>query len=145
MTKPISAAAYAAIEAAIVRLLTKRDDRDTLTIARLALEAGLSRATLYRVPEVLDRFRAALEQRNRDDETALPNPDRLNQLEAEIATLRGRESDEMRDLRLTNRNLAQHIQALSLLVREQEQKIAELQLELSQSARVVPLVGLARR
>jgi len=145
MTKPISAAAYAAIEAAIVRLLTKRDDRETLTIARLALEAGLSRATLYRVPEVLDRFRAALEQRNRDDETALPNPDRLNQLEAEIATLRGRESDEMRDLRLTNRNLAQHIQALSLLVREQQQQIAKLQLELSESARVVPLVGLARR
>ena len=145
MTKPISAAAYAAIEAAIVRLLTKRDDRETLTIARLALEAGLSRATLYRVPEVLDRFRAALEQRNRDDETALPNPDRLNQLEAEIATLRGRESDEMRDLRLTNRSLAQHIQALSLLVREQQQQIAKLQLELSESARVVPLVGLARR
>src|SRR6516164_8201311 len=142
MTKPISAAAYAAIEAAIVRLLTKRDDRETLTIARLALEAGLSRATLYRVPEVLDRFRAALEQRNRDDETALPNPDRLNQLEAEIATLRGRESDEMRDLRLTNRNLAQHIQALSLLVREQQQQIAKLQLELSVSPRVVPLVGL---
>jgi hypothetical protein len=145
MTKPISAAAYAAIEAAIVRLLTKRDDRETLTIARLALEAGLSRATLYRVPEVLDRFRAALEQRNRDDETALPNPDRLNQLEAEIATLRGRESDEMRDLRLTNRNLAQHIQALSLLVREQQQQIAKLQLELSVSPRVVPLVGVARR
>ena len=145
MTKPISAAAYAAIEAAIVRLLTKRDDRETLTIARLALEAGLSRATLYRVPEVLDRFRAALEQRNRDDETALPNPARLNQLEAEIATLRGRESDEMRDLRLTNRNLAQHIQALSLLAREQQQQIAKLQLEFSESARVVPLVGLARR
>jgi len=145
MTKPISAAAYAAIEAAIVRLLTKRDDRETLTIARLALEAGLSRATLYRVPEVLDRFRAALEQRNRDDETALPNPARLNQLEAEIATLRGRESDEMRDLRFTNRNLAQHIQALSLLVREQQQQIAKLQLELSVSPRVVPLVGVARR
>ena len=145
MTKPISGAAYAAIEAAIARLLSTVDDRATLTIARLASDAGVSRATLYRAPELLDRFRAALEQRNRDDETALPNPDRLNQLEAEIATLRGRESDEMRDLRLTNRSLAQHIQALSLLVREQQQQIAKLQLELSESARVVPLVGLARR
>jgi AcrR family transcriptional regulator len=62
MTKPISAAAYAAIEAAIVRLLTKLDDQGTLTIAQLASEAGLSRATLYRVPELLDRFRAALEE-----------------------------------------------------------------------------------
>ena len=74
-------------------------------------------------------------------------PDRIGELEAEIATLRGRESEEMRDLRVANRNMAQHIQALSLLVRDHEQRIAKLQhqLELSESARVVPLVGLARR
>src|SRR5713101_4989928 len=145
MTKPISADAYAALEAARARLLATADDRATLTIARLASEANLSRATLYRAPELLDRFRAALEQRNRDNTTALPNPDRIGELEAEIATLRGRESDEMRDLRAVNRNMAQHMQALSLLVREQEQQIAKLQLELSESARVVPLVGLPRR
>ncbi len=53
----------------------------------------------------------------------------------------------MRDLRAANRNMAQYIQALSLLVREQERQIAklQLQLELSESERVVPLVGLARR
>ena len=145
MTKPISTDAYAAIEAAMARLLASSDDRATLTIARLASEARLSRATLYRAPELLDRFRAALEQRNRDNTTALPSRDRIGELEAEIATSRGRESDEIRDLRAANRNMAQHIQALSLLVREQEQQIAKLQLELSQSARVVPLVGLARR
>jgi DNA-binding MurR/RpiR family transcriptional regulator len=145
MTKPITAAAHAAIEAAMARLLARIDERATPTIARLASEAGLSRATLYRVPELLDRFRAALNQRNRDNTTALPNPDRIGELEAEFATLRSRESDEMRDLRVANRNMAQHIQALSLLVREQERRIAKLQLELSESARVVPLVGLARR
>jgi DNA-binding MurR/RpiR family transcriptional regulator len=145
MTKPISAAAYAAIEAAIVRLLTKLDDQGTLTIAQLASEAGLSRATLYRVPELLDRFRAALEERNRDNPTALAKRNHVSEPEAEIAALRSRESDEMRDLRAANRNLAQHIQALSLLVREQEQQIVKLQLELSESARVVSLVGLARR
>jgi hypothetical protein len=145
MTKLISAAAYAAIEVAMARLLAIVDDRATLTVARLASEARLSRATLYRAPELLDRFRAALEQRNRDNTTALPSLERIGKLEAEIATSRGRESDELRDLRAANHNMAQHIQALSLLVREQEQKIAELQLELSQSARVVPLVGLARR
>jgi hypothetical protein len=59
--------------------------------------------------------------------------------------LRGRETDEMRELRAANRNMAQHIQALSLLVREQEQQIAKLQLELSGSARVVSLAGPARR
>jgi DNA-binding MurR/RpiR family transcriptional regulator len=145
MTKPISAAAYAGIKAAMARLLAGIDERATLTIARLASEAGLSRATLYRAPELLDRFRAALEQRDRDNTTVLPKPDRIGELEAEIATLRGRESDEMRELRAANRNMAQHIQALSLLVREHERRIAKLQLELSESARVVPLVGLARR
>src|SRR5216684_3195309 len=120
-------------------------DRTTPTIAHLASEAELSRAMLNRVPELLDRFRAALEQHNGDNTTALPNPDRIGELEAEIALLRGRESDEMRDLGAANRNMAQHIQALSLLVREQEQKIAKLQREPSESARVVPLVGLARR
>ncbi len=73
------------------------------------------------------------------------NPDRIGELEVEIATLRGQESDEMRELRAANRNMAEHIQALSLLIREHEQRIAKLQLELSESARVVPLVGLARR
>ena len=54
-------------------------------------------------------------------------PNRVNELEAEIAALRGRESDELRDLRGANRNMAQHIQALSLLAREQEQQITRLQ------------------
>ena len=145
MTKPSGAAAYAAIEAAMARLLARIDGPATLTMARLASEAGVSRATLYRAPELLDRFRAALEERNRDNTTALASPDHIGELEAEIATLRDRESDEMHDLRAANRNMAQHIQALSLLVREQEQQIAKLQLELSESARVVPLVGFARR
>jgi hypothetical protein len=145
MTKPISAAAHAAIEAAMARLLAKIDDQATLTIASLASEAGLSRATLYRAPALLDRFRAALEQHNGDNTTALSNTDRLGELEVEITALRGRETDELRDLRAANRNMAQHIQALSLLVREQERRIAKLHLELSESARVVPLVGLVPR
>jgi hypothetical protein len=145
MTKPISTDAYAAIEAAMARLLASSDDRATLTIARLASEARLSRATLYRAPELLDRFRAALEQRNRDNTTALPSLDRIGEPGAGIATSRGRESDEIRDLRAANHNMAQHIQALSMLVHEQGQRIARLQLELSESARVVPLVGLTRR
>src|SRR5260370_19420419 len=53
-------------------------------------------------------FCAMLEQRNRDNTTTLPNPDRIGEVEAEIATLDGRASDEMRDLRAANRNMAQH-------------------------------------
>jgi len=110
MKKPIGVAAYAAIEAAMARLLARIDGPATLTMARLASEAGVSRATLYRAPELLDRFRAALEQRNPDNRTA-PNSDRIGELGAEIATSRGRESDEIRDLRRSAVTMA-----LSLLV-----------------------------
>lgn len=134
MTKPVSAAACAAIEAAMARLLARSDDRASLAIARLASEAGLSRATLYRAPELLGRFQAALKQYNPDRATPLAITDRIGELEAEIAVLRGRESGEMHELRAANRNMAQHIQALSRLVREQEQQIAKLQLELSEPA-----------
>lgn len=91
---------------------------------------------------LLDRFRAMLEQHEPNRTTASSNTDRTGELEAEIGTLRARESDEMR---AANRNMAQHIQALSLLVYEQERQIAKLQLELSGSTRVVPPVGLVRR
>jgi uncharacterized protein involved in exopolysaccharide biosynthesis len=70
-------------------------------------------------------------------------PDRVSQLEAEIAALRGRETEELRALRSSNRNMAQHIQALSLLVRQQEHRIARLQAEPSGSGRVATLVALA--
>jgi uncharacterized protein involved in exopolysaccharide biosynthesis len=69
--------------------------------------------------------------------------DRVRRLEAEIAALRGRETEELRALRSSNRNMAQHIQALSLLVREQEQRIARLQAEPSESGRAATLVALA--
>jgi hypothetical protein len=140
MKRPVSATTHAAIEMTMDRLLNA-DDGATLTIARLAAETGLSRATLYRAPALLERFRAATEQCERISANTRPNIDRIGELEAEIAILRSRENDEMRDLRAANRNMGQHIQALSLLVREQECRIAVLQLERSGSVRVVPLVA----
>jgi hypothetical protein len=135
MTRPISADAVAAIEAAMARLL--RDAaREELTVSRLAAEAGLSRATVYRAPQLLARFReaAATRQPARMQPAAM---DRVRQLEAEIATLRGRETDELRALRTANNRMAQHIQALSLLVGELERRItAESPPD---SFRVVPL------
>ncbi|WP_425988476.1 hypothetical protein [Afipia sp. DC4300-2b1] len=95
MTKPISAAA-SSIEAAISRLMGSGDVQATFTIARLASEAGLSRATLYRAPELLERFRIAIALHQREVKS-LPSPtDRVHQLEAEIAALSGRETDELR-------------------------------------------------
>ena len=142
MTKPISAAAASSIEAAISRLIGSGDVQ-TFTIARLASEAGLSRATLYRAPELLVRFRTAIASHPREVKSPASSADRVRQLEAEIAALRGRETEELRALRSSNRNMAQHIQALSLLVRQQEQRIARLQAEPSESGRVATLFALA--
>lgn len=143
MTKPISTAAASSIEAAISRLMSSGDVQATFTIARLASEAGLSRATLYRAPELLERFRTAMASHEREMKSPPPSTDRVHQLEAEIAALRGRETEELRALRTANRQMAQRIQALSLLVGEQERKIAWLQAEPPSPGlgRVVPFVA----
>ena len=126
----------------MARLLAEPIASKELTAASLAAEAGLSRATLYRAPELLARFRQAASVRPRATSATVP-VDRAHELEAEIASLRGRETDELRRLRTANRHMAQRIQALSLLVGEQERKIAQLQAvpSLPGSARVVPFVA----
>lgn len=122
MTRSISADAVAAIEAAMARLLSDVTTGEQLTVSRLATEAGLSRATLYRAPKLLARFREVAAPRQPAG-TQSAATDRLRQLEAEIAALRGRETDELRALRTANKRMAQHIQALSLLVGELEQRM----------------------
>ncbi len=139
MTRPISAAAAAAIEAAIARLLRDTTAEEELTVSRLATEAGLSRATLYRTPKLLARFRKAAAIRQPAPKPHSATADRIRQLEAEIATLRGRENDELRALRTANNRMAQHIQALSLLVGEMERRMRELQAEARPDSRRVPL------
>ncbi|MET4260861.1 hypothetical protein ABIC09_005826 [Bradyrhizobium sp. S3.12.5] len=143
MTKPISAAAVSSIEAAMSRLIGRGDVQATFTIARLASEAGLSRATLYRAPELLERFRIAIASHPREVKSPASSADRVRQLEAEIAVLRGRETEDLRALRSSNRHMAQHIQVLSLFVRKQEQRIARLQAEPSESERGATLVAFA--
>lgn len=123
MTRPISADAVATIQAAMARLLRDTAEGEELTVSRLAMEAGLSRATLYRAPELLGRFREAAVTR-RPIKTPSTAADRIRQLEAEIAALRGRETDELRALRTANKRMAQHIQALSLLVEDQQRQLA---------------------
>lgn len=141
--KPISKIAAQSIDAALSRLAAN-PGREELTVARLAIEAGVSRATVYRAPELLRRFRALEVVDVAEPRTAA---DRIRDLEASIATLKGRESDEVRELRAANRRMAQQIQVLSLLVREQQHRIERLQAEPSPSApfRVVPLAGDAGR
>jgi uncharacterized protein involved in exopolysaccharide biosynthesis len=100
-------------------------------------------AAQNRAPELLERFRTAIASHDREVKSLPSGADRVRQLEAEIAALRGRETKELRALRSSNRNMAQHIQALSLLVREQEKRIARLQAESSESERGATLVAFA--
>src|SRR6266849_1372475 len=98
MTKPISAVAVSSIEGAISRLMASDDGQTRFTIARLASEAGLSRATLYRAPELIERFRIVIASHPRQVKSPSSPTDRVHRLEAEIAALRGRETDELRAL-----------------------------------------------
>jgi hypothetical protein len=141
MTRPISASAVAAIEAAMACLAATPDAGQPLTVARLASEAGPSRATLYRAPDLLRRFREAATV-PRQAAPSPGEPDRVLQLEAEVAVLRGRETDELRALRAANRHMAQHVQALSLLVLDQERQIARFQAEPSASGSRRPALVL---
>ena len=128
MTKPTNA--EDALQAAAQRLLsTGLDaDGDRLTVARLAREAGVSRATAYRATDIIRMFRAELRTRNGSGA-------------AEAAARKTSERSEVRELRATVHAMAQRIQVLTLLAAEQECKIAALHDELSRrgGGAIVPL------
>ncbi|MPZ31043.1 MAG: hypothetical protein GEV13_08605 [Rhodospirillales bacterium] len=117
--KPISKNATQAIEEALTRLVANPGS-GKLTAARLAAEARVSRATLYRARELL-QLRALEVADVVEPRTAA---DRIG--EALVVALRGRESDELRELRAANRHMAQHIQALSLLAQDQLRRVVKI-------------------
>lgn len=130
----------AALKAAMERLLTGRPERTNgaLTIANLAREAGVSRATANRADDLLAKFRAAEAGQLRSSPKALK--ERIRALEAELRAVRGAEIAELRAL---VRTLAQHIQVLTLQVAERDAVIEGLRAGLArpQEARIVPLHG----
>ena len=125
MTKPISAAAASSIEAAISRLMGSGDVQATFTIARLASEAGLlARDTLQgaRIARELPARRRVASSRG--EESTVPHRSRPPARSRDCRLARSRDRRASRPLRSSNRSMAQHIQALSLLVRQQQQRIA---------------------
>jgi len=97
------------------RLLEGRPSRTdgALTIANLAREAGVSRATANRATDVIGRFRTYLATAT---DTGLPDTlrDKIRVLTTQLADLKRREHQEITDLRSTVSTLAQHVQALTL-------------------------------
>lgn len=128
MTKPTCA--EDALKAAAQRLLAVQPGADgaRLTVARLAKEAGVSRATAYRAADIIRMFRAELRSRNGTGAAA-------------AASKKTSAYGEIRELRATAHAMAQRIQVLTLLAAEQERKIAALHDELSRrgGAAIVPL------
>jgi len=133
----------AALRAAMARLLDGRPERTdgALTVANLAREAGVSRATANRAADLLAEFRAAEACHRRSSPQALKQ--RIRTLEAELRAVRG---VEMAELRTLTRTLAQHIQMLTLQVADRDAVITRLQDELAQSreATIIPLRRLPR-
>jgi ACT domain-containing protein len=110
----VSPATADALEEAMQRLLEGRPARTdgTLTIANLAREAGVSRATANRATDILARFRDHLDQA--DDDLPATLRDKIGTLTAQVTELKRREKQEITDLRATVSTLAQHVQALTL-------------------------------
>jgi hypothetical protein len=112
---PVSAATVTSLRAAMARLLANRSEHTDgrITVANLAREAGVCRATANRAETVLNEFRAALGDRQRAP-VARSSKARIKELEAEVTLLRGQERQEAGQLRQTVQIMAQQIQALAL-------------------------------
>ena len=134
MTRPVSQKTEGALRAAMKRLLvgTSEHTDGRLTVANLAREADVSRATANRATAVLAEFRAA-EARFRSGSVAGLKA-RIRELETELRVARG---GELAELRATVKTLAQQIQILALQGEEQSRLIAVLE---EQIARADPKV-----
>ncbi len=124
MTRPVSQKTEDALRAAMKRLLEGASEHTDgrLSVANLAREAGVSRATANRATAVLAEFRAA-EARFRSGSVAGLKA-RIRELEAELRAARG---GELAELRVTVKTLAQQIQVLALKGEEQRRLIAVLE------------------
>ncbi|MFB6957553.1 hypothetical protein ACFCYB_10995 [Streptomyces sp. NPDC056309] len=105
-----------ALRAAGERLLKGEPMRSdgSLTVASLAVEAGVSRSTAYRCPEVVDEFRSLVSER--EDAAAPPTSLRqeVQSLKAAERRLRQEHAREVRELRSSINVLAQQVQLLTL-------------------------------
>ncbi|WP_261563305.1 hypothetical protein [Frankia tisae] len=112
----VSPQAAAALEDAMRRLLDGQPQRTdgALTVANLAREASISRATANRATEILARFRGHTSTQAGQADVPATMRERIRQLETEVRELRSRERQEIADLRATVHTLAQHVQALTL-------------------------------
>lgn len=103
----------AALRGAAARLLRdKAVPAHDLTIDRLARSAGVSRATVYRAPDILDDFRTAVRARTKSD--LRDSQERCDFDSREHKRLRQNFAKEKRELKRTIKVLANQVQLLTL-------------------------------
>ena len=141
MSEGQNVSAEPALKIAMERLLTGKtahtDGR--LTVANLAREASVSRATAYRCPDVIQAFQKEIKNRNGRQSASTAQRSKIAALNAELAALQTRAREDRRAAEAMINAMAQRIQALTLLAREQERQIADLHDALSRDGVVTPL------
>ncbi|WP_179894411.1 hypothetical protein OG333_38200 (plasmid) [Streptomyces anulatus] len=112
----ITPQALAALEAAANRLLATTPLRSdgSLTVASLAREAGVSRATAYRAAEVIEDFRRRIDERGDGPDIPTTLRERIRELTGELREARRARNEEITDLRQSVETLAQQVQGLTL-------------------------------
>jgi DNA-binding transcriptional regulator YhcF (GntR family) len=111
--KPVSTSTEQALQAALARLVSGEPVRtdSRLTVANLAREAGVSRATANRAPSILAELREAVAK------TAV---------QPWLARPRSSGIDEERVRHELENVIAQHVQARALLQRAEERRIGKV-------------------
>ncbi|MER5658372.1 hypothetical protein ACFWA4_21790 [Streptomyces sp. NPDC060011] len=93
---------------------TPQRSNGSLTVAALAREAGVSRASVYRAGEVLELFRQRVDERSSSPDVPATLRDRIRELQGELREARRARHEESIDLRRSVDTLAQRVPALAL-------------------------------
>ncbi|WP_329359716.1 hypothetical protein [Streptomyces sp. NBC_01483] len=86
----------------------------SFTVASLAREAGISRATAYRANDVLELFRQRVDERSSGPAVPATLRERIQELQGQLREARRARHEEVIDLRHSVDTLAQLVQALTL-------------------------------
>ncbi|MFB0627600.1 hypothetical protein [Streptomyces sp. AB3(2024)] len=86
----------------------------SLTVASLAREAGISRATAYRANDVVELFRQRVGERSSGPDVPATLRERIQELQGQLREARRARHEEITDLRQSVDTLAQQVQALTL-------------------------------
>ncbi|MGF3135607.1 hypothetical protein ACQV4C_31065 [Streptomyces albidoflavus] len=84
------------------------------SLASLAREAGISRATAYRANDILELFRQRIDERSSGPDAPETLRERIQELHGQLREARRSRHEEITDLRQSVDTLAQRVQALTL-------------------------------